>query len=199
MNYLLLTDYLSQNWRTGGIWTGLALLACLAIYFIRSRRMAKGWKKTALRATGVVLIVVVGLSSCALVLAILLGSTPREHMGFASRTGGRVALLSHSSFRDFTTTQVTVKARDCCGRYIAYDYQGDGDDYMGANSINWIDDRNLVIRYSVDASGVQVCRRQVGDVTVNCEARPAPTFENNKPKRPEYPIGYRKAAIHDRR
>lgn len=185
MDYLLLSDYLSQNWRTGGIWTGLALLGCLAIYFIRSRRMPKGWKKTALRTTGVVLIVVVGLSSCAFSLVIGVGSTPREHTVFPSGTGDRIALLSHSSYRDFSKTQVAVSTGGCCRRYIAYDYQGDGDDYTGADSVTWIDDHRLVIRYAEDVSGTQVCHAQIGDVSVICEARPAPTFKNNEPKRPE--------------
>src|SRR5260370_18477544 len=60
---------------------------------------------------------------------------PRGHTCHA--TGARVALLWDSA-----ATRVAVKADSCCGRYIAYDYQGDGDDYMGANSINWIDDHN---------------------------------------------------------
>jgi hypothetical protein len=179
MHYLLLTDYLSQNWRTGGIWAGLALLVCLALYFIGSRSVRNGWKKIALRTTGAFLIVVVGLSSCVLSLAILMGSTPREHFGFTSGTGGRAALLSHSSFRDFSTTQVTVKSVNCCGRYIAYDYQGDGDDYVDATSIEWIDDHHLVIRHALDPSGNQVCRTQVGDVTVVCKSRSAPVFDSN--------------------
>jgi hypothetical protein len=178
MDYLLLADYLSQNWRADGIWAGLALLAYVAIYFIRSPRMAKGWKKVALRTTGVLLIVVVGLSSCVFSLGILMGNAPREHVEFTSRTGNQVALLSHSSYRDFTTTQVSVKAPGCCGRYIAYDYQGDGDDYVGATSIEWIDDHSLVIRYSLDPSGVQVCHTQVGDVTVVCKSHPVPVFDN---------------------
>jgi len=98
-----------------------------------------------------------------------------------SQAGARVALL-----RDSSATRVAVKADSCCGRYIAYDYQGDRDDYMGANSINWIDDHNLVIRYSVDPSGVQKCRTQVGDIKVICKAQLAPTFDNNnKPTQPE--------------
>jgi hypothetical protein len=175
----------SQNWRTAGIWAALALLACLAIYLIRSRGIANGWKKIALRSAGAALVIAVGFSSYIFSVVIFLASTPREHFGFPSRTGKRIALLSHSFFRDFTTTQVAVKARNCCGRYIAYDYQGDGDDYTGANSIDWIDDHNLVIRYSEDTSGVQVCHTQVDDITVHCEAHPAPKFENNEPKRPE--------------
>lgn len=57
---------------------------------------------------------------------------PREHFAFASRTGEKIALPSHSSLRDSSDTKVTFKDKGCCTRYIAYKYQGDGDDYMGA-------------------------------------------------------------------
>jgi hypothetical protein len=89
-----------------------------------------------------------------------------------------------TSLRDSSATRVAVKANSCCRRFSAYDYQGDGNDHMLANSINWIDDHNLLIRYSVDLSGVQVCRTQVGDIKVICEAQPAPTFDNNIPTQP---------------
>ena len=159
--------------------------ACSAIYFIWSPRMSKGWKKTAVRTSGSLLLVVIAVSSCLLLLGSAMGAAPREHIVFTSGNGTRVALLSHSSFRDFSTTQVAVKADSCCTRYIAYDYQGDGDDFMGANSVNWVDDHNLVIRYAVDPSGVQVCHAQVSDIKVICEAHSEPVFDSNKQIQPQ--------------
>jgi hypothetical protein len=180
MRYLVLMDVVSQNWREVGLWLGLALLAWLAIYLIRSPRMAKSLTKTAVRTVGVLLVVVVGLSSCGLMLGTMLGNAPRERTAFTSSSGNRVALVSHSSYRDFTTTQVAVKGVGCCSRYIAYDYEGDGDDYMQGKPLTWIDDHKLVIRYSTDATGTQVCHAQVDDIKIICEERPAPSFENGR-------------------
>jgi hypothetical protein len=180
MRYLIFMDFVSQNWREAGFWIGLALLAWFAIYLIRAPHMAKSAKKIAARAAGALLLVVLGLSSCTFMLGKMLGSAPRERAAFTSGSGNRVALVSHSSYRDFTTTQVAVKGDGCCSRYIAYDYEGDGDDFMEAKPITWIDDHKMVIRYSTDTTGTQVCRAQVGDIQVICEARPAPTFENGR-------------------
>jgi hypothetical protein len=179
MDYLLFTDYISENWRTDGIGVGLILLACLAVYCIVSRRIPKGRKGIALRTSGVLLLILVGLFSCVFLLGTLMANAPREHVQFTSKTGQKVALLSHSNYRDAATTQVSVNAPGCCSRYIAYDYQGDGDDYMGATSVDWIDDHTLVIRYSLDPSGHQVCHTQAGDITVICKSHPAPFFDNN--------------------
>jgi hypothetical protein len=143
MDYLLFTDYISENWRADGIWVGLILLACLAVYCIVSRRIPKGRKGIALRTSGVLLLILVELFSCFFLLGTLMANAPREHVQFTSKTGQKVALLSHSNYRDAATTQVSVKAPGCCSRYIAYDYQGDGDDYMGATSVDWIDDQTL--------------------------------------------------------
>jgi len=179
MDYLLFTDYISQNWLADGIWVGLILLACLGCYCIVSRRIPKGWKGIALRTSGVLLLLLVGLFSCVFLLVTLMAYAPREHVQFTSKTGQNVALLSHSNYRDAATTQVSVKAPGCCSRYIAYDYQGDGDDYMGATSVDWIDDNTLVIRYSLDPSSHQVCHTQAGDITVICKSDPAPIFDKN--------------------
>lgn len=179
MDYLLFTDYVSENWRADSIWVSLILLACLAGYCIASRRIPKGRKGIALRTSGVLLLIFVGLFFFVFLLVTLMGNATREHVEFTSKTGQKVALLSHSSYRDFATTQVSVKGPGCCSRYIAYNYEGDGDDYMGEKSVNWIDDHILVIRYSLDPSGVQVCRTQVGDITVICESHPTPVFDKS--------------------
>jgi hypothetical protein len=180
MRYLIFMDVVSQNWREVGFWLGLAVLASIAIYLVRSPHMANSFKKTTARTLGALLVVGVGLSSCALMLGTMLGHAPRERTAFASGSGEQVALVSHSSYRDFTTTQVAIKPSGCCTRYIAYDYAGDGDDYMQANAVTWIDEHKIVIRFSTDTSGTQLCRPQVGDIQVICEARPAPVFNNGQ-------------------
>jgi hypothetical protein len=180
MYYLIFIDFVSQTWREAGVWIGLALLACFATYLIWSPHMAKSAKKIAVRVFGALLFTVLGLFSCVVMLGTVSGNAPRERTAYTSSSGNRVALLSHSSYRDFTTTQVAVKGVGCCSRYIAYDYAGDGDDYMEATPITWIDDHKMIIRYSTDETGRQVCRPQVGDIQVVCEARPAPIFENGR-------------------
>jgi hypothetical protein len=67
-----------------------------------------------------------------------------------------------------------LKAGGCCNRSIAYHYFGNGDDYMGEKSIEWIDDHHLVIRYVRDPSGVQECHSQVGDIVILCAPKPDP-------------------------
>jgi len=166
MRYLLFMDEL----REGGIWAVLALLFGLAVYLACSPRMLRSWRRAAVRAVGLGLLGLLGvLAGVLFVGAWLGGDPPREHIVFKSHDGARVALLSHSSLRDSSATQVTVKGNNCCSRYIAYDYYGDGDDYMGPNSIRWADDHHLAIRYTVDTTGSQVCHPLVGDVQIVCE------------------------------
>ena len=71
--------------------------------------------------------------------------SPTQHIEFRSRSGTRVALLSHSDDRDSSATSVTLKGSGCCYVYTAYEYYGDGEDYIGAKSVKWIDDHHLAI------------------------------------------------------
>jgi len=105
---------------------------------------------------------------------------PRQHFIFTSADRTRVALLSHSELRDSAASEVTVKGAGFCTRYVAYRYFGDGDDYAGAKSLEWVDDHHLTIRCVRDPSGVQECRSRVGDVEVLCQPQPDP-FGNSKP------------------
>ena len=172
MRFLIFMDSL----RTDLVWIGWALLLALAVYLIRVR-MVRGWRKTTVRVVGVTLLAMFIFVSLVLAVGILLGADPpREHIRIASATGRRKALLSHSSLRDSATTQVSVK-EGCCRRAIVYEYFGDGDDYMDAISVRWLDDHHLAISYAVDTSQSQVCHTQAEDVQVFCQPHPAPVFE----------------------
>jgi hypothetical protein len=169
MRYLLFMDGLRAN-----AWLiVLAFLLCSAALLIWAPRMSKNWRRTAVRTLGSVLLGLL-LAIVFFIGVAISGDPPRQHVGFTSVTGSRVALLSHSSLRDGAATQVTVKGDSCCRRYIAYDYYGDGDDYMGATSVKWLDDHHLAIQYVRDPSGVQQCHSQVGDVLILCEPQPNP-------------------------
>lgn len=120
MRYLIFMDFVSQNWREAGVWIGLVLSAWFAIYLIRSKHLARSTKTgLMMRSAGALLLVVVGLSFCTFMFGKMLGDAPRERTAVTSNSGNRVALVSHSSYRDFTTTQVAVKGINCCRRYIA--------------------------------------------------------------------------------
>jgi hypothetical protein len=176
--YLLFMDELRANL----LWVVLAFLSCSAGLMIWAPRLLKGWRRVAVRTIGSVLL---GL----IVLVSLLGAffasvdPPREHTWFRSKTGTRIALLSHSEFRDASATQVTVKGDSYWQRYVAYDYFGDGDDYIGPTSIKWLDDHHLAITYALDPSGVQQCHSQAGDVQVICDPQPAPSFSSGSNQR----------------
>ena len=160
--------------RTGFVWITWVVLFGLILYLIRAPKIALSWLKTSMRVVGSLLAVLFVCASLVLGLGILMGGdSTREHTGFTSATGNRVALLSHSSLRDSAATQVSVKS-GCCRRLIAYEYFGDGDDYMDGNSVQWIDDHHLTIRYAVDPTGQQTCRPHVGDVIVSCKPHPDP-------------------------
>ncbi len=169
MRFLLFMDGL----RTNAGFIAVAFLFCLGSLMIWAPRSTKGWRRTTIRTLGSVLI---GLSAIVVFLIgiFVSGDPPRQHLGFTSATGSKVALLSHSSLRDSSATRVTVKGNSCCKSYIAYDYYGDGDDYMGTTSVRWLDDHHLVIRHALDPSGVQECHSQVGDVLILCEPQPEP-------------------------
>lgn len=96
---------------------------------------------------------------------------PREHFLAVSPNGSRVALLSHSELRDGAATEVTVAPYGCCTRLLAYRYFGDGSDYAGPKSLQWIDDHHLKVEYVRDPSGTQVCESQIGDIAVICIPR----------------------------
>jgi hypothetical protein len=171
MRYLIFMDGLRAN-----AWLiVLVFLFCLAGLLIWAPRMSKRWRRKAARTLGIVLLGLLTILSIPLLsVAAIAGDPPRQHIGFASATGSRAALLSHSSFRDGAATQITVKGNSCCRRYIAYNYYGDGDDYRGATSVRWLDDHHLAIRYARDPSGVQECHSQVGDVMILCDPQPDP-------------------------
>ncbi len=159
------------------IWIIWAALLGLAVYLIWAPQIVRAWRKNVMRIVGALLAIVFVCVSLVFGVGILMGADPpREHTGFTSATGKRVALLSHSSLRDAGATQVSVK-QGCCRRLIAYDYFGDGDDSMDERSVQWIDDHHLAIRYAIDRSGQQTCRPYVGDVIVSCEPHPDPTIQ----------------------
>lgn len=177
MYFLVFMDYLPEIL----VYTIPAILLCLSVYLILSPRVPRSWKKTTLRISGSALLMVTTLVSGVLFLgSLMIADPPREHLAFSSITGKRVALLSHSSLRDASNTKVTFTDTGCCNRYIAYEYQGDGDDYMGADSVKWIDDHHLVIRYALDPSSRQICRTQLSDVQILCRPQPTPTFDGNR-------------------
>lgn len=176
MHFLIFMDYLREIL----VWIIPGFVLCLSVYLILFPRVSRGWKRTTLRISGSALLVVTILALGVLFLGSLMGADPpREHLGFTSITGEKVALLSHSSLRDSSNTKVTFKDKGCCSRYIAYEYQGDGDDYMGADSVKWIDDHHLVIRYALDPAGRQSCKTQLADVQILCQPQPTPTFDGN--------------------
>jgi hypothetical protein len=171
MHFLIFMDGL----RTDVVWITWAVLLGLALYLIRAPKMVRSWQKNAMRGVGMLFLVVFVCVSLVLGVGVVLGADPpREHIGFISASGARVALLSHSSLRDGAATQVSVK-EGCCRRLIAYEYFGDGDDYMDGGSVQWVDDHHLAIRYAVDPSGQQTCRPRIGDVMVSCEPHPDPS------------------------
>ena len=132
-----------------------------------------------MRVAGAFLAFVFLCASLVLGVGVLAGADPpREHTAFLSVTGQRVALLSHSSLRDSAATQVSVKV-GCCRKFIAYEYFGDGDDYMDTTSVRWTDDHHLAIRFAVDPTGQQTCRPKVRDVIVSCEPHPDPTLQHS--------------------
>ncbi len=178
MQYLIFMDNV-QNYK----WViALASIFALAGSLVYKNPPLSGWTKNLLRLTswivaafsgGVLFLLVVG--------SFIFGVEPWEHTAITSKTGKKVALLSHGSFRDSSATRVTIK-EGCCTRYLAYDYYGDGDDYISAASTKWIDDRHLLIRYSFDPTGVQSCLPRAGGIEVICELKPEPTFPNMQGK-----------------
>ena len=172
MRYLLLMDGLRAN----VAWIVLAFLSCAAALMLWAPQMRKRWTRVAVRALGVMLLVPIFVFS--FLGAFVWHDPPRQRIGFTSRTGARVALLSHSETRDSSATRVTIQGDGCCSQYIAYEYYGDGEDYIGAKSIRWIDDHHLTIEYSLDPTGVQKCYSQAGDVQILCEPQSAPSFHS---------------------
>jgi hypothetical protein len=171
MRYLLFMDELREN----AVWIVLAALLCISVILIRAPRLSRTWKRTVVRTLGSLLLGLVTFISL-LFLFFVSHDPPTQRIGFTSKSGARVALLSHSEMRDSSATRVTVKGSGCCSRYIAYKYFGDGEDYVGAQSLKWLDDQHLLIRYARDDSGTQRCSSQAGDVQIVCEQQPAPSF-----------------------
>ena len=172
MRFLIFMDGL----RTDVAWILWVVVFGVVLYLIWAPTI-RGWHKNAMRVAGTLLAIVFVCASLLLGLGVLMGSDPpRQHTGFVSATGDRVALLSHSSLRDSSATQVSVK-QGCCRRLIAYEYFGDGDDYVDGRSVQWTDDNHLAIRYAVDLTGQQICRPHVGDVSVSCEPHPDSTTQ----------------------
>jgi hypothetical protein len=169
MHYLVFIDDLRHD----AVWVVLVFVAFIGGFIIRVPRMNRGWKRNALRTVGALFL---GLAVIlAVPLAFFSFTEPRtQHFVFSSSDGSRVALLSHDETRDSAAAEVTVKGTGCCSRFVAYRYYGDGEDYTGAGSLQWVDDHHLVIRFVRDPSGEQICQPKVGDVTVICFPRPGP-------------------------
>jgi len=164
-----------EELRENAAWVVIAALFCVSVVLIRAPRMSRTWKRTAVRMSGLVLLGLVAFISLIFVFFVT-HDLPIEHIAFTSRSGARVALLSHTESRDSAATRITVKGNGCCSGYLAYEYSGPGDDYVGAQSVQWLDDQHLVIRFARDDSWTQRCSSRAGDVQITCEERPAPTF-----------------------
>jgi hypothetical protein len=177
MQYLLFVDELREH----AGWIAVAFLFFLAALMIRAPRMQSGFRRAAVRMLGSALFGL--LVVLCLLGAAVSGDPPRQHIGFTSKAGARVALLSHSELRDAAATQVTVNGDCCFRRYVAYEYFGDGDDYVGATSIKWVDDHHLSVTYALDPSGLQKCHPQAGDVQVICNPQPEPEFHGTSNRR----------------
>jgi hypothetical protein len=175
MLYLIFMNGLREN----APWIVLVFLVCIAGLLIWAPKMSNNWKRRASRIIGSVLLGLLAVFSVPLVFFTSI-DPPRQHFRFKSSDGSRVALLSHSETRDSSATEITVNADGCCSRYIAYQYYGDGEDYMGGTSVQWIDNHHLVIRYARDPSGIQECHSKVGDIVILCDPRPEP-FPDGKP------------------
>jgi hypothetical protein len=171
MRYLLFMDELRQN----AVGIVIAALFFISVILIRAPRLSRTWKRTAVRALGLVLLGLVAFISLVFVF-FATHDPPIQRIGFTSKSGARVALLSHTESRDAAATRITVKGNGCCSRYLAYEYSGQGDDYVGAQSVQWVDDQHLVIRFARDDYWTQRCSSRAGDVRITCEERPAPTF-----------------------
>jgi hypothetical protein len=171
MRYLLFMDTLREN----AVWLVIAAVFCLSVILIRAPRMAGTWKRTVVRTSGAVIL---GLVACMSLLFLFFAANdpPTQRIGFTSKSGARVALLSHVETRDSSATRVTVKGSGCCSRYTAYEYFGRGEDDAGAQSLKWLDDQHLLIRYAQDDSGTQRCSSQAGDVHIVFDQQPAPRF-----------------------
>jgi len=174
MRFLLFMDWLRED----ALWVVLALLFCVAVILIWAPRTPKNWQRWSARALGVVLFC--GVTLVSLTYVVIWKDSPREHFLLRSADGTKIALLSHSEFRDGAATEISVKDGGCCTLHTAYRYFGDGDDYVGAKSLVWVDDHHLAIRYVRDPSGVQDCRSHAGDVTILCEPQRDP-FGGAKP------------------
>lgn len=163
-----------EELRQNAIWIVLAALFFISVTLIRAPRLSRTWKRTAVRALGLVLLGLVAFISLVFVF-FATHDPPIQRIGFTSRSGARVALLSHTESRDSGATRITVKGNGCCSRYLAYAYSGPGDDYVGAQSVQWLDHRHLLIRYARDDSGTQRCSSEAGDVRIVCEEQPIPS------------------------
>jgi Fe-S cluster assembly iron-binding protein IscA len=161
--------------RENAVWIVLAALLCISVILIRAPRLSRTWKRTVVRTLGSLLLGLVTFISL-LFLFFVSHDPPTQRIGFTSKSGARVALLSHAETRDSSATRVTVKGSGCCSRYVAYEYFGRGEDDVGAQSLKWLDDRHLLIQYARDDSGTQRCSSQAGDVHIVCDQQPAPSF-----------------------
>lgn len=163
--------------RAGVVWIIWAVILGMVLYLILAPGIGHSWRKKVMRGAGALLAIVFVCASLMFDAGILMGAAPpREHTGFTSATGERVAFLSCSSLRDSAATQVSVKTRMLSQTY-SLEYFGDGDDYMDRRSVQWIDYHHLAIRYAIDSTGQQTCHPHVGDVIVSCEPHPDPTTQ----------------------
>jgi len=169
MYYLVFMDDLRHN----AVWFALVFVALFGGFLIRAPRTNRGWKRNALRTAGALFL---GLAAIlAVPLAFFSFAEPRtQHFVSTSADGSRVALLSRDETRDSAAAEVTVKGTGCCSRFVAYRYYGDGEDFTGPRSLQWVDDHHLIIRFVRDSSGEQSCQPKVGDVTVTCISQPGP-------------------------
>ena len=168
MHYLVFIDELREH----AVWIVLAFLVCLAVLMLRAPLMQVCLGNGPFCTSGALLLGLVSVVLCMLGVGIALGGLPpTERIGFRSKTGVRSGLLSHAELRDGAATRVTVNGDCCFRRYIAYEYFGDGEDHMGAESIKWVDDHHLMLTYVRDSSGIQQCHPRAGDVQVTVKVK----------------------------
>lgn len=173
MRYLMFMDDL----RSAAPFIVLSTLFLLAVAMIYAPKMSRSWKKTTVRVFGSTLLGVL-MSVCFIIALVSGGDPPTQRFGFTSATGTRSALLTHGEIRDGAWSKVTIASRNCCRKYLVYEYYGDGSDYVDSDSVHWVDDHHVTISYARDLSGRQQCVSEADDVLIICTPHDPLTFSH---------------------
>lgn len=152
-------------WRRMSEFQWPALVLVFIVLLIWAPAVRWGWLRIALRVLGgtaaLCVLAVVGIGTA------LNGNTKPQYRTVYSPNGShRATLMYEAGFLGRDISSIEITKRGSCQRFTAYQHDGPAD--LQGETMVWLDESHLQIKYRSDPGRHQRCQTRVADVTITC-------------------------------